>query len=128
MTRIILAIVMSGFVATSALAKDIKGATGPEKGLRDPFWPLDYTPPKDVKTPTGKPMIAAPVAQWPKLKLKGVTTLPRGGYLAIIDKVGLVEKGQVIEIKKGKLSYTWKITSISKKGFRSVRLRAVPLK
>ncbi|MBN2302424.1 MAG: hypothetical protein JXN60_07915 [Lentisphaerae bacterium] len=104
---------------------DINNKSSPEKKLRDPFWPVGYIPfsPEEQNTNT-----TTSEAQWPSLKLKGITTTPRGGYLAIIDSVGLVEAGQVVQIKKNGIIYTWQITDITDKGFRSKKLTAVPAK
>lgn len=96
--------------------------------LRDPFWPIGHTRkiiPK-VEPSKGETKTVAPVKiepKWPKLKLKAITSSPKG-YIAIIEGIGLVEAGQTIRMKDDNVMYSWKISEISEKGFACVPLTA----
>jgi hypothetical protein len=99
--------------------------------LRDPFWPIGYTRKIPVKVDPTKPELPPEVKaftpNWPKLKLKAVTSSPKG-FIAIIDKVGLVVEGQVVRLKAGGAVYSWRIGKISKKGFSYKELDVKPVK
>ena len=99
--------------------------------LRDPFWPIGYTRKLPVKVdptkPKPPPEVKTFTPNWPKLKLKAVTSSPKG-YIAIIDKIGLVVEGQVVRLKSGDAIYSWRIGKITKKGFSCKELDAKPVK
>jgi hypothetical protein len=99
--------------------------------LRDPFWPIGHTRKIPVKVdptqPTPPPDVVVFKPNWPKLKLKAVTSSPKG-FIAIIDKVGLVVEGQVVRLKAGGAVYSWRIGKISKKGFSYKELDVKPVK
>ena len=80
--------------------------------LRDPFWPVDWTPPKPKK----KGEVSESKIKWPKLQLKGMTKASDGSYIAIIEGVGIVEPGQTVRKNQNGLIYRWKIVSITENG------------
>ena len=95
--------------------------------LRDPFWPLGWTPPP-VETfvdtrPEARPK--GPV-RWDEatrmLELTALTQLPSGKYLAVLKGIGVVETGDKIAVKFGGLIYRWEITSITSEGIVPQRI------
>ena len=101
--------------------------------LRDPFWPVGYSPaPPELKIPEAaiekikqEQAIEARV-KWPALLLKGITDAGRGRYMALVDGVGLIETGQTISLQRGDMLYTWTIDEVSAKGVRFTRVEARP--
>lgn len=91
-------------------------------GLRDPFWPIGYQPrPAQEEGPEEKVSIQK-TAQWPELHLKGMTRRSDGSYMAIIQQVGLVDEGDIVELKHGPLVFRWKIDAITANGVSHKRL------
>ncbi len=99
--------------------------------LRDPFWPIGYTrkikpvvDPSEQKEPD-EPVKIEP--KWPRLKLKAVTSSPKG-YIAILDGIGLVEEGQIVRMTVDGIVYRWRIGKITSKGFAHQKLDAKAVK
>lgn len=99
--------------------------------LRDPFWPIGYArrvkpkvDPNQPKEPE-EPVKIEP--KWPRLRLKAVTSSPKG-FIAIIDGIGLVEEGQIVKKTVDGITYRWKIGKITKKGFAHAKLDAKAVK
>lgn len=120
----------SGLLAENEAGEPMEAKDLPDYNqVRDPFWPIGHVRKVKPKVDPAKPV--APVQEevfeptWPKLKLKAVTTTPRG-HIAIIDKIGLVEEGQIIKRKVKDAVYTWRIDKISSKGFTYTQLEAKP--
>lgn len=99
--------------------------------IRDPFWPNGHArkvePKVDASKPDQSPQQTVIEPKWPKLKLKAITTTPKG-HIAIIDQVGLVEEGQVIKRRVDNVVYTWRIDKITEKGFTYTQVDAGPAK
>ncbi len=99
--------------------------------LRDPFWPIGYTPAPapDADVAEGPQMSYLDELKsrirWPALRLKGVTRVG-DRHLAIIDEVGLVEAGDTITLRRGELVYSWQIEDVTGKGVAFKRLDASP--
>jgi len=138
-----LASAIAALVAVSAFAQAPEAsapqadgaAAGPtnEPSVRDPFWPVGYTPPpppspesegKVAEAP--KAEITAPV-EWPPLVLKGITKNRAGRYMAMLDGIGLAETGNVVSMTRNGINYRWKIADINDRGITSVRLECVQI-
>lgn len=131
---ILLSVLSLGSIALAADEKmpPMKVSELPEYDqLRDPFWPIDYVRKIEPKIdPTAPKQPETPVKiepKWPKLKLKAVTSSPKG-FIAIIEGVGLVEAGEVIRKTVDGIVYSWRIDEISEKGFSYKQLNAMPVK
>lgn len=90
--------------------------------VRDPFWPVGYSP----RTPelqeswpatntaaatAGQPA-APPAPRWPVLKLKGVTKMGNGEFLGLIEGVGVVQSGDAIKLEQDGTVYRWDVVSV----------------
>lgn len=96
---------------------------------RDPFWPLGYVPPSLVASNTPAADETAPVEpriviEWPHLRLTGMTRKQGGGYVGLIEGVGLVEKGDVVRMRRGDVVYRWRVDSIGTDGVEAQRIEA----
>lgn len=122
-------------VATNDASSAAEPASDEDKVvLRDPFWPLDYTPKGEVapqpqpvpgtNTSAVAPVAAAPVVKWPVLKLKGLIKKADGKYVAQIDGVGIVESGRIVRKTVDGTTYSWKIGDITEKGVEITPLEA----
>jgi hypothetical protein len=100
--------------------------------LRDPLWPIGYTPPPPPPPPSATNAVVvvrqseqellAARAVWPSLELKALTKGTRGGYMAVIDGVGVVEAGEVVRIQSDGIIYRWRIAEIGPKGLKAKRM------
>jgi len=96
-------------------------------GPRDPFWPVGYTPrpkedleKKEIKvTPQYK-------EEWPDLGLRGIIRQGKHKYMAVLDRVGIVETGEVVSLEKGNLVYQWRIEDITRTDVSYSRIEARP--
>jgi len=101
-------------------------AVSESESLRDPFWPVGWKPAPVVAEPD-RPQVVRPVRviAWDeaakKLKLSGISK-SAGVYLAVLQGIGVVEKGDVISIEHGELTYRWIVRSITSKGIVPERL------
>jgi hypothetical protein len=104
-------------------------AVRPEEGkrLRDPFWPVGYEPKGQDEATPDKPVVEAVKAVWPKLVVKGISRDAQGGYQALLDPVGIVKPGQDIKIVRGRLVYSWHISSIDGSGVKHRKAGVRPL-
>lgn len=104
-------------------------AADPLDQLRDPFWPIGWTPPPVDATATAANNDAArpkgPI-RWEeatkRLSLRGLTELPNGKFVASIAGVGVVEEGDRITLEFEGLNYHWRVQSISRAGIVPKRL------
>jgi hypothetical protein len=102
---------------------------GESATLRDPFWPIGYSPvvPGSPQTNKSLPKATARVEQPPKwddalksLEVRGIMKTSSGSYVAIVDGQVASEQEVISKSFLGK-TYTWRITSISKAGIKFVR-------
>lgn len=104
-------------------------APNPLDQLRDPFWPIGWTPPPVDASGTAANTDAArpkgPI-RWEeatkRLSLRGLTELPNGKFVASIAGVGVVEEGDRITLEFEGLNYHWRVQSISRAGIVPKRL------
>ncbi|MCE9614998.1 MAG: hypothetical protein K8T26_12020 [Lentisphaerae bacterium] len=95
--------------------------------LRDPFWPIGWTPPPVEDTRNSQPttQLKGPV-RWEEatrmLEPTALTQLPSGQYLAVLKGIGVVEVGDNVAVKYGGLVYRWEIKSITSEGIVPQRL------
>lgn len=103
--------------------------------LRDPFWPVGYTPKLDLPEPTNTvtetvlpPVEIKPVApaEWPELRARGVTETPERDHIAFLDGVGMIVEGDTVRVERGGVVFTWYVVKISKDGAELRRLSAQP--
>ena len=99
---------------------------------RDPFWPVGYVPPSLLASETtiargeyeAAPEEPKLAIDWPRLRLSGMTRKKDGGYVGLIEGVGLVEKGDVVRMRRGDVVYQWRVDSIGENGVEALRLEA----
>ena len=97
--------------------------------VRDPFWPVGFYPLAETeKQDDEKKQMQVDRLQelikWPKLELKGITRTSDNHYIAILDKIGLVEEGDIISVQKDGLIYRWRINTVTDKGISRTQLSA----
>ena len=95
----------------------------PKKELRDPFWPvghvrIDKSKVEEKIVLKGNPEI------WPKLIVKGISKTPKG-HIAFLKGIGMVSEGEVLRLKRGRRIYSIEITSVSKLGIKTRRIKSV---
>jgi hypothetical protein len=104
--------------------------------VRDPFWPVGYTPPpppkpgeeKKAVEPEEAPEVAKPL-DWPTLELKALARSSDGRrYMAVISGVGLIESGETVTVIRDGVRYRWVIVEINERGMRQRRLDATAVK
>lgn len=105
-------------------------AADPLDQLRDPFWPIGWTPPPvDAAAAAASDDSAnrpkGPI-RWEEatkhLTVRGLTELPNGKFVASIAGVGVVEEGDRITLEFEGLNYHWRVQSISRAGIVPKRL------
>jgi hypothetical protein len=122
MKAVTVAILLSAVLIAPSMAKP-ESTTSTEAALRDPFWPVGFTPsPKTVLNPSLAKSRIRSQTRWPKLTLRGITRTGKGDYIAIIDGIGLVEPGDVVSKREDNLIYRWRINTINAKGISRTRL------
>ncbi len=126
--------------ATAALGADAdeESDKGPEHKLRDPFWPVGWTPPvKKPKTPqdtvTEDTGPADFVPKWSKvlrsIEVRSIVeTFTEGEYIATVTGFGVVEKGNTLSIKHEGYLYKVLVKDISNKGIVPEKTSVSPLK
>ena len=98
--------------------------------MRDPFWPIGWEPPPKN---TG-PVDASPKTpiQWKEAKKSiRVTALSKtvqGDFVAILQGIGLVEKGEVIKAQHKGLIYRWTVTDVTASGVKTKQLDVKSIK
>lgn len=95
--------------------------------VRDPFWPVGYTPappePEEPEKDENEEELPLPTPEkWPILRIKGLSKGGSGRRMAILDRVGIVEEGDTISFEHENLVYQWLIEEISDKGVFQKRL------
>ena len=104
------------------------------KELRDPFWPVTYVkaaeqaPVPDAGSTQPSAATSVGTANWPALNLKATMKNPAGKTVAIIEGVGVVEAGDIINLKKEGMIYRYKIEAVTDKGLNYQKLDARPAK
>lgn len=110
----------------------------PDPYLRDPFIPAGITPkhaPQSVEQPVQRipdttPFLTPasttnaagtatppPEIRWPAPpKITALAKKPGGGYMAIMEGVGPVEEGTTVRKRVDRLTFIWKVESITEKG------------
>lgn len=105
---------------------------------RDPFWPVGYTPPPPEEEITHIPdtttvpddtpvVIDKDEIEWPRLRVRGITSTLDGGYIAMIDGFGIAEPGQIIQITERRTLFRWEVVEITKRGMNTRRIDARPV-
>jgi hypothetical protein len=90
--------------------------------LRDPFWPVGFTPAPKIDPAVTKLETIRERIDWPRITLKGLTRTASGRHVAILDGVGLVESGDIVTIERGGLAYRWRIDEVTRRGIRTTRM------
>ena len=95
--------------------------------IRDPLLPPGYEVVAQEPDPAEiqREAIAARI-DWPRLQLRGITHAGRSQFIAVIDRIGIVEEGDVVRMRQGDLIYTWRIDKINAEGLTSTRLHVAP--
>ena len=135
---IVLTSVIGAFAAGDVDTPPSRPATAkvtesPLDTLRDPFWPIGWTPPKITVTDEG-PVVVQPRApvRWndarKRLQISGLSRMPDGRYLAILKGIGVVEEADVVAVTLVDFVYKWRITSITEKGFVPEQIGVYPKK
>jgi lipid II:glycine glycyltransferase (peptidoglycan interpeptide bridge formation enzyme) len=123
MTAIIATLLL--YCATNSVAVETKEEIKKNTSTftRDPFWTVGYIPaPKSEQEQEQQITHMKSLIEWPKLKLRGITRTSDNKYMAVLDKIGIVEEGDIISVQKDGLIYRWKIDSINDRGISSKRL------
>lgn len=105
-----------------------KTEASPEEELRDPFWPVGFKSKSEKQDDKGNDVMQEVPTNWPVLKMKGITRAADGSYIAVLEKIGMVEAGDIIRIKRDNVIYSWKINAITGKGIAYEKLEAKPVK
>lgn len=99
-------------------------AAGDFNKLRDPFWPVGWKPPSLGRVAESEDLAA--MSKWRAaerlLKVSGLSRKPDGTYLAILEKAGIVEKGDMVSVKYLGLTYKWRIKDITGEGMLPERI------
>jgi len=95
--------------------------------VRDPFWPVGYVPPPpepevQEEDEDEKELPLEPPDKWPVLQVKGLSRGGSGRRMAILDRVGIVEEGDIISFEHENLVYQWLVKEISDEGVFQKRL------
>jgi len=92
---------------------------------RDPFWPVGFFPVSESKVKEQEQINQLQSRiKWPKLKLVGITKSSDNNYIAILEKIGIIEEGDIISVQKNDIIYRWKINTINNKGISRTQLSA----
>jgi hypothetical protein len=102
---------------------------------RDPFWPVGHVrripdlPQVPAAFTNDEPATTAgnvPLS-WPKLTLKAMAPSPSGGYIGLLQGVGLVEGGEIIRMTRDGIEYRWRVVSVGPGGAVCDRIDARPV-
>lgn len=108
----------SGANQGSDAAAAAETGDGPQiQGIRDPFWPVNWTPStfssEDAEERT------RPV-RWDdaqsRIVVKGITLAANGRRFAVVDEIGIVTAGDVIEMPYERMLYRWRVKAINADG------------
>jgi hypothetical protein len=131
---VLISLLVSGIVIADEGADTAPGKTVarrstrrslPLEALRDPFWPVGWHPPR--LGPVQEAEEDEDMSGWVKwdeaqkrIRISGISR--RGDRrLAVVNGVGVVEKGDLISVTHGRLIYRWEVASISDHGIVPVR-------
>ncbi len=102
--------------------------------LRDPFWPVGYTPPRKeaskqpaVATPAAapEPVVTERPARWDDalrtVSVKGIMSVGEGKYMAVVNDKVVNENDTVSVFFEGR-QYTWKVARIAADGVKFQKL------
>lgn len=98
------------------------------EAIRDPLIPIDYLKPIEDEVqaaPDPEELKRAALAakiKWPNLAIRGITHAGGERFMAVIDRIGVVEAGEQIRILQDDLIYTWRVDKISAEGIMTTRL------
>ncbi len=115
------------FAQESTPAKKGK-AKAPEKTieqLRDPFWPLDWYPKswgENIEVIEQQKTSGRWKQALGRVVISSIGSTPDGKFFAYVKDRGIVEVGDILQVRYGGAIYKWKIKSISKTGIVPVRL------
>jgi len=117
---------------TNVAAARQEGTPG-ERKLRDPFWPVGYTPgqhePTNTISEAPKPPPVAP-PRWKEatrtLTIKGVLRVSEGKYVAMINDQ-IVGEGDTVEAVFAGRRYRWRVKGVSRDGVRFQPVESHPL-
>ncbi len=91
-------------VGTVIWAEDLEAV------VRDPFWPVGYTPPTPAEAAAAT--VDVPELEWPDLPVRGRSRAVDGSYLALIEGIGIVRAGQVVSVPSQGHWFHWRIIRI----------------
>lgn len=116
-----------------AQANRIEKLLAESAGLRDPFWPVGYQPPKPKAKTEAQPQ-PQQVEQAPRVdttprwdealktvSIKGIMSVGGGKYMAVINDQVVSENDTVSATYMGR-SYSWKVSSINAQGVKFQKL------
>ena len=125
------AVLAASLAVGSAAGADSEAA--PLVSLRDPFWPIGWTPPKVTVTTDKAPVVQkrSPV-RWDDarklLKITGLSKAPDGRYFAILKGIGVVEESDVVTVTLDDFTYKWRVTGITENGIVPEQIGVYPKK
>ena len=92
--------------------------------LRDPFWPVGWTPPNygRIKSKQADDDLTKWEMARKHLEITALSAKVGGGFVAIIKNVGVIEEGDPLSVTYEGLVYKWKVTSITGKGIVTERV------
>ncbi len=109
---------------------------------RDPFWPVGYVKPelRPVEEPDEvdeadkekeqKQVHVVEIQKksvWPSLKVLSIAGSGARHIAMLGDGIGIVQKGDVVELRRAGMIYRWDIVEISAKGVASRRKDVAPV-
>jgi hypothetical protein len=99
--------------------------------LRDPFWPVGWSPPKLGRVqPDAPPRDTSGLVRWADalatLRVIGLSRKADGSFLAVLKGVGVVEKGDTFSVTLDDLVYRWKVATITKDGIIPEKIGVFP--
>lgn len=104
--------------------------------LRDPFWPVGYTPPRKEPPQTAPVTVSAPAQpaepvvverppRWDDalrtVSIKGIMSVGAGKYMAVVNDL-VVNEGDTVSVTFEGRRYTWKIARITADGVKFQKL------
>ncbi len=108
-------------LAASGAAADSE--TNRWAGVRDPFWPVGYAPlPPATEQDAAQAETIRQQLAWPTLKLTGLTRAGGDRYLAVVEGVGIVETGDVIEKEQDGIIFRWRVDNVTARGITTSRM------